>query len=268
MSEVRAGFLGTLKSELDDSDEDYSLDPAFEQLSILHGAARSAYLEFRLRPDKAAALFKMLRLQGSDGQEWTVGPTSGMWYRRGVGASEWIRASTPVGLTAVYDQEPEWLRDGIGAYLIDHGADPDAEREESRATAAASSYGSDFEHGLVNPFADLQETQQRTTSGKKMEFGKKGEDTDWLLEEWAEFDQSLEQLRSMRSADAPSVGRPELPKNLPADWDADRVMAEAAEASDAPVGRADSQPEDPSWQPQELEGYVNPESFFLPPEEQ
>lgn len=266
MSEVRAGFLGTLKSELDDSDEEFALDSAFEQLSILSGAARAAYLEYRLRPDKAAALFKMLRLRATDGFEWTVGPTSGMWYRRTVGTKEWARAGLPIGLAPVYDVEPDWLREGIGAYLVQNGSNPEELREEQRASDAATGTPS-FESGLLNPFAELKENT-RTTGSKAMEFGKENEDTDWLLEEWSEFDESLQKLREIRSQGVTEASRPELPANLPADWDADRALAEAA-ADDgaAPVTRVEPDAGDEAWEPRDRDGYVNPESFFLPPDE-
>jgi len=170
----------------------------------------------------------------------------------------------PAGLSPVFDEEPEWLRNGIGAYLVDHGADPETEREESRAQSAPQS---EFEHGLVNPFAEVKDAG-RTTGKKTMEFGKAGEDTDWLLEEWAEFDEDLNKLRAMRSTSAATPDRQTLPANLPEDWDAERSMAAAAQETTSPVNRGDSQPDDPSWEPQPLEGHVNPESFFLPPEEQ
>lgn len=262
-SEHRASFLGTLRSELDESGSD--LDEAFETLSTLSASARAAYLDYRLNPERAARLFQMLRLTANDGGEWTIGPTSGLWYRRELGTRDWRRASIPIGLSPTFDQAPTWLTDGIGEYLLAASND-DGQSSPMNPNDA-------FTFGLPGGYAD-------PLTPRFASFGAgsvpppmpeaEDDDADWLLSEWEDFDRNLDELRVIRAEQGPAedeVVEPTLPSRLPDDWDADKALTEALNAPAEPSARTGSGPLDPAWEPRERGEYVAPESFFLPPEE-
>jgi hypothetical protein len=189
---LRGGMLGTLRSELDESDS--GIDPGFETLSSLAGSVRTAFLAFRIGPTQAARIFATLRLQASDGNEWTVGPTSGTWYTRRRGETTWRKASMPIGITPV--DNPNWLQTGIAAQL--QAAETEAQAESEAAEAERDETPIDpFSQGALNPFQrkdlgseidGIAPGAPRTAAG--------GEDVDWIFEEWEDFDRRVRETRA------------------------------------------------------------------------
>lgn len=246
----RESILGTLRSEFDDDDS--TLHPEFETLSTLVSSVRSAYLAFRLTPEQAATICADLRLNGSDGNEWTVGATSGAWFRRRVGERAWTKTSMPLDVEPVYDSAPSWLQEGIGGRLLvaeKQAREPvRVERDEADETAT--------ERGVINPFQRKDTGVETITvvaprSSAQPRPVVAGDDADWLFEEWAELDRG------------PVVSRPQLPTNLPEDLQADRQLAETIDAQAPPAPRAGSERSGDA--PVERSGSVNPEDFFLRP---
>jgi hypothetical protein len=243
MSDARSSFLGTLSSELDDTQQD--MDEAFETLATLCGVARAAYLDSRLTPEHAAALFALLRLTASDGQEWTLGPTTGGWFSRPRGSSAWRKAPLPVGLSLAAGGPPAWLTDGIGGYLEAHMLTPVQESPVQERPAA-------------DPAAAVQAPALAVAPRPAVDANA---DTDWLLEEWGGFDRQLAQMRGQ------SALEPTLPADVPDEWDADKALVAALEPEGVVMPRVGSGPLDPAWEPAPREDDVLPESFFLPPTE-
>lgn len=81
-------FLGSLRSEVDEPD---SLPEPFERLTLVTEGILGAYRRHHLTDVEAAERLRVLRLRGSDGAEWSLGPTSMRWYRRKPGGV-WRRA--------------------------------------------------------------------------------------------------------------------------------------------------------------------------------
>lgn len=261
-SEYRNGMLGTLKSELDDSDSDLHED--FDTLASLATSARAAFMDFRLKPERAGEIFKMLRIIADDGQEWTMGPASGSWYHRPVGTTQWFRSSLPLGLTPVYSSgQPGWLTEGIGEHLVAGAAEAAEDRPDT-----APAFGSGILNPLSGPAIVVADGAEAPALPKPVV--NESEELDWLESEWSDFDRDLEQLRQIRTSDTPQVQTvvlgPTLPDSLPAGWNADVALTEAVVEEPEIARREDSTPQDPEWQPQERGGYTSPDTFFLPPD--
>ena len=90
---VRESYHGALRSELD---EPSRLPSAFEQLIEQVGQARHGFERGALTKIQLAAVLQGLRVVAPDGAEWTMGATSGRWYRRPVGGA-WVPALPPEG---------------------------------------------------------------------------------------------------------------------------------------------------------------------------
>jgi hypothetical protein len=249
-------MLGTLRSELDDSDS--GIDPGFETLSSLAGSVRTAFLAFRIGPTQAARLFATLRLQASDGHEWTVGPTSGAWYKRQRGETTWRKAPMPIGITPA--NNPEWLQTGIAAQL--QSAENEAQIENDAAKTAQEEAPIDpFAQGALNPFQrkDLgSEIDGISPAAPRAAAG--GEDVDWIFEEWDDFDR---RVRETREAESTKTKRPALGKNLPPDLDPDKAMLPQEEQR-PPVTREGSR--NPGDAPVDRRSF-SPEEFFLSPDD-
>lgn len=82
-----SSFLGSLRSELDDSDD--VIHPYFSTLVVLSDIVRAQYSNWKLKPEVAARVFQTLRLTDIDGREWTVGAITGGWFRRDNAKSVW-----------------------------------------------------------------------------------------------------------------------------------------------------------------------------------
>jgi hypothetical protein len=244
----RESILGTLRSEFDDDDS--TLHAEFETLATLIGAARSAFLSFRLTPEQAASICAGLRLVGSDGNEWTVGVASGAWFRRRQGDPAWTKTVMPLDVSPVYTQRPLWIQEGIGSQLL---AAEQQIRDQGRSAADETS----DERGIINPFqrkdAEYDSTTAMTPRSNAAPRAMQTDDnSDWLFAEWDE----LERGRSEQ--------RPSLPAVLPEELQADRSLAAAISNVDGPVERAGS---DHDADAPVDRGSVSPEDFFLPPEE-
>ncbi len=87
----RETYHGVLRSELD---EPAKLPPAFEQLIEEVGKARHAFERGDLTKVQLAEVLRNLRVVGPDGTEWTMGSSSGRWYRRPVGGT-WVPSLPP-----------------------------------------------------------------------------------------------------------------------------------------------------------------------------
>jgi hypothetical protein len=90
---VRESFLGTLRSELDD---DVTLDGAFAELLARFSSLRDSYMAGRLEAKAFGRLLRDLRVLDGDGFQWTVGASTGRWYRRNVqDGGQWMAAPAP-----------------------------------------------------------------------------------------------------------------------------------------------------------------------------
>ncbi len=87
----RETYHGVLRSELD---EPAKLPQAFEQLIEEVGKARHAFERGDLTKVQLAEVLRNLRVVGPDGTEWTMGASSGRWYRRPVGGT-WVPSLPP-----------------------------------------------------------------------------------------------------------------------------------------------------------------------------
>lgn len=87
----RETYHGVLRSELD---EPTRLPLAFEMLIEETNRARHAFERGECTKIQLAEIFQQLRVIGPDGTEWTLGATSGRWYRRPVGGT-WVPALPP-----------------------------------------------------------------------------------------------------------------------------------------------------------------------------
>lgn len=251
----RSGFLGTLRSELDESDT--GLHPDFETLAGLVGAVRSSYLSFKIRPEPAAELLQMLRLTSSDGREWTVGATSGLWYTRQADSHGWGQAPLPVGVEPGGKIRPEWLNEGIAKYLAAAEA---AASSEPRANVNAGE-----QNIAINPFehTDMREapTVPRAVADKPRSAIAAEQDLDWLYEEWEGFDDQVAKMRTLRTAEKPQQDK--LPAELPAELQADHNLSQHLDDVNGPAERVGSDVQGEAPAPRA----INPEDFFFRPEE-
>jgi hypothetical protein len=255
--QTRPAFLGTLRSELDDSESGIHQD--FEVLAGLVGAVRNAYLTHKLRPEPAAELFKMLRLASVDGREWTIGPTSGAWYERPLGSQTWTQATLPVGVEPSSEPRPDWLSEGVARQIA---AETAAGAEQPRAETLTAEVGSS---PMLNPFqrkeAAGDPVAPRVVADVPRLASDAGEDTDWLYEEWEGFDDQVNQLRTIRNSEPPV--QDQLPSNLPAELQADHNLSQYLEEVSAPADRVGSDVEGGAPAPRA----INPEDFFFRPEQ-
>lgn len=243
----RESILGTLRSEFDEDDS--TLHVEFETLATLVGAARSAFLAFRLTPEQAATICAGLRLTGSDGNEWTVGASSGAWFRRHQGDPTWVKTSMPLDVAPVYVQRPLWLQEGIGSQLL-------AAEQQIRDQSDTAAVDTSGERGTINPFQRKDAEYETTTvltprSTATPRMAPTDDNGDWLFAEW----DGLERDRSAK--------RPSLPRVLPEELQTDTALAAAIGDGDAPVERVGS---DRDGDAPVERGSVSPEDFFLPPE--
>jgi hypothetical protein len=259
------GILGALRSELDDSDT--GMHKTFETLASLAGTVRTAYLSYRITPEKAAELLQDLRVISGDGFEWTVGATSGTWFRRRTGEQTWSKSVMPIGVAPAPGTEPAWVEQGIAAQLVA------AEKQmRDRVEAARQDENAEqrdvFSEGSINPFQRKDDGGITVAeTGVAPRVSTAAGDVDWLFEEWDNFDRTRTERASTAAVNADPVPenptRPALPKNLPADLDPDRSLQDRLAAGEGPVDRAGADHEGGAPQPRT----VNPEEFFLPPED-
>lgn len=163
------GLLGTLRSELDQDDD--GLHPDFGVLADLVLSVRSAYTAWKLTPEQAAGLLGEMVLLGDDGYQWTLGVTSGLWFRRPPGGV-WQRALGPQGVSPVLTDRPEWLVSGVAAKVA---ALQGANRAvaDVREDAAQGALPADV--GLL-PVSDLPPMPLPELQ--------MSDDVDWIFDEW------------------------------------------------------------------------------------
>lgn len=89
-SEGKPVFLGTLLSALDSSGE---LPPAFEELRVRYDTVRAHYDAGELSEDRLAGLLSGMRCYDGRGDAWTIGATSGLWYR--LTEEGWMQSPPP-----------------------------------------------------------------------------------------------------------------------------------------------------------------------------
>lgn len=98
---IRDAFLGTLRSELD---EDVPLEGAFAELYARFGALRDSYDSGRLDARSFGLALRDLRVIDTEGYQWTIGATTGRWYRRNQqDGGQWASAPVPAGTGTLVD---------------------------------------------------------------------------------------------------------------------------------------------------------------------
>lgn len=263
--ETPDSLLGTLRSELDE-DDDGGLHPSFEILAGLVVTVRTAYTSFRITPEQAARLCATLRLEGRDGNEWTVGATSGSWYKRRTGENIWQKSPLPINVVPVDGHVPAWITDGIAGEILnaEKATQHAAEDEDAGGDGhdAASGDGNDlFVKGAINPFQrkNVDETMLPVVvAGTPKTVASSNTDVDWIFEEWEELDREIETVRSQ------SDSRKGLSGKLPAELDPDEALSKSLGAS-APAPREGSDVEGAG--PVERDGPISPDDYFLRPED-
>lgn len=269
VDETPDSLLGTLRSELDE-DDDGGLHPSFEILAGLVVTVRTAYTSFRITPEQAARICASLRLEGRDGNEWTVGATSGAWYRRRTGETVWQKSPLPINVIPVDGAAPKWLAEGIAGEIL--AAEQAAQRKadetdgddgEDQEHGTHEGDGSDiFARGAINPFqrknVDESALPVVAANTPKTVASSSAMDIDWILEEWEEFDREVETTRSQTAARGGVSGK------LPPELDPDEALRNSLDA-DAPTARTGSDVEGDA--PVERDGPISPDDYFLRPDD-
>ena len=261
-------LLGTLRSELDE-DDDGGLHPNFEILAGLVVTVRTAYTSFRITPEQAARICAQLRLEGRDGNEWTVGATSGAWYRRRTGETIWQKSPLPINVIPVDGVVPKWLSEGIAAEILAAekatmaAAQSDEEDAGTETTDAGGGDPMDaFTRGAINPFQRKHVDDSLpvvAASAPKIAPSADQMDVDWILEEWEEFDREVETVRGANEA------RGGLKGKLPPELDPDTAERNALTTQTGPAARGGSEVE--GGAPVERDGPISPDDYFLRPDD-
>jgi len=172
-------FLGSLKSELDESED--ALHPYFVALNSAADTVRANYVNWKLRSTAAAQLFQLLKITDIDGREWTVGAVTGGWFRRDGAKSTWMASMPPTGVTPSVNNVPSWYSKGINNLVLEYIADENAVMQEDMETKGRAEERKDGGLAVANPFQS-KEVKGLTVEGevRKSTAG----DTDWLFEEW------------------------------------------------------------------------------------
>lgn len=178
-------FLGGLRSELDEGSH---LHPTFAAMSAAADAVRASYLSYGVTPTKAAEAFRLLRIVDDNDIEWTVGPSSGGWYRRRVGTNAWQPGPPPLMAEPKPGSVAPWLTSELADLL------PSARTAASNEASAAG--GSRAGIRVVDS-ADIPKVDESETR-------------DWLLSEWDELEVHLEVLQQQARAQSPEP-EPEPP---------------------------------------------------------
>ena len=164
-------FLGGLRSELDEGSH---LHPSFSSLSAAADAIRAGYLSFSITPQRAAEAFQLLRILDDNDIEWTVGPSSGSWYRRRQGSGSWQTGPAPIMAEPKPGHNQPWLSGELSEIL------PSARNSNKAGTE--SNIGSQAGIRIVEASIFSTELER--------------ESTDWLLSEWDALEVELENLQA------------------------------------------------------------------------
>ena len=135
---IQNAFFGTLESDLEDT---VVLDGAFAELSARFDQLRDAYAVDRIDQTTFGRYLMDLRVVDDNGVLWTIGATTGKWYRRTPqDGRKWNAAPTPTeGGGQVVDRfgnETGWATQ---TYTPAQEAQPDP-------LAAFGDHGSNFTH--------------------------------------------------------------------------------------------------------------------------
>lgn len=171
LSNVNLGMLGTLRSELDG---DIEIDGSFTSLENSFSKVRQAFIQKKIPSQVAAEFFQRLVIKSSDGSEWTLGASTGSWYRREEGAS-WMQTSPPNGITVDSGNVPSWVYNGI---------DQDLNKVIEISQKVES-------EKIVNETKKIDEVEVLTTPSESLSnltysilSEDKNSDFSWLDEEW------------------------------------------------------------------------------------
>lgn len=242
------GLLGTLRSELDEGSD---LDWAFGSLEASVSAVRAAYLSHRLPPHVAASLLSELKLQGSDGALWTVGASSGSWWRKS--GDQWEQSGSPEGIRVTGDI-PSWVANGIGKEIA---------ASESAARAA---------FGVEEP-VPVAPVPIVVTPLTKPERASVEEEINWLLNEW-----DSGQSSHSNNHQVPKIGDADIPSSIPSRFQPTAGLDLSIQAltgqTAPPVPRSASEidktisdvEEHSTYRQTERDGFVLPQEFFLAPD--
>lgn len=173
MSEYDSGiFSGTLKSKYDEVEQ---LAPGFAKFSALAADTVSNYMKKNISSKKAALRLNILRCLDATGVEWTIGASTGAWYKRAYGSNKWEVSSPPTPKTGdalpgdwlkLREITPEDFSDTTAAYELGllSGAEPnqgydelhsgiDSTKEEVPDTAAETFNSQSYEKSENNTLA-------------------------------------------------------------------------------------------------------------------
>jgi hypothetical protein len=172
-------FLGGLRSEFD---EGYVLPPVFTSLLAVADNIRTRYIKYEIDVEQAANLFKELIVKDTNGYEWTIGASTGSWYRRQINEKKWLSSSPPIGV------EPD---------NVDISFD-----------------------GLIHNTSDFENKNTSGLRIEKFldSLDENSNDKDWLLDEWNKFEEEVRNLENnnlFQISSAPlEQSNDDLPKSI------------------------------------------------------
>jgi hypothetical protein len=178
-------FLGGLRSELDEGSQ---IHPAFASMAAAADSVRASYLSYAITPNKAAEAFRLLRVTDESDIEWTVGPSSGSWYRRRVGSSTWQPGPPPLMAEPKSGGSTPWMSSELSDLL------------PSARSASNTTQSDNLRSQAGIRVVDVSELPKLD----------EGETRDWLLSEWDELEVQLDVLRQQTLAATAEREREEL----------------------------------------------------------
>ena len=128
-------FFGTLRSEFDTEEE---LDEGWEALAKAAETIRLAYIREELEAKDVASALGQLKLKDRSGAEWTIGASSGEWYRRTSSNNQWLRTPAPSLVTPDLNDAPDWVSEGVAALIPSLGSWGTEGEKETEEVAALS----------------------------------------------------------------------------------------------------------------------------------
>lgn len=233
--------LGSLRSELDEGSD---LQSEFVMLESYSQAVRHAFLTGKVESAAAAAILSKLRLLGSDGAVWSIGATSGSWYRKS--GANWVQTPPPYGIK-VAEELPDWLRHGVANEL--------SRAESKRVDKSESNKSKNIK---TSP---LTSNSEKVSPTKYVDPKVTEDDLDWVLQEWG-------MLPEIPGSVNPDNVLSAVNPNSPREWDPEvsiddslrdltssgAIVAPRVDASEV----VDDKPFDEAM----------PQDFFLPPDEE
>ncbi|MFM7088570.1 MAG: hypothetical protein ACKOW9_03500 [Candidatus Paceibacterota bacterium] len=244
MSEFRSWSpapLGALRSELDEGSD---LQNEFILLESYSQAVRHAFITGKIEASAAAGILSALRLKGSDGYFWSIGATTGSWYKK-VGDS-WIQTPPPYGVKVVEEGGYDWLRTGVASEL--GKAEAILKEKIQNKQASGNKVVSAGEGG----------SSATSAAGSNFESTSK-EDLDWVLQEWGLLPRSSDLLNG-QSANTGIVTTPDWNPDLAIENDLNIITNGAPRVSERVDSRSNSDG-------QESFDASMPQDFFLPPDD-